>query len=137
MHFPRVFGSELVPVSSGHFQADVLHTLSQNASTYLCGICFLTFTAGSGVDCVSAADSSISGASPASMLSVLVVSIQFTGKGRIQTSSQVAKQNSRRLEGERELGSPYEVSLVRFGEVASPCFRDIHVCQPSFHGSIN
>ena len=77
----------------------------------------------------------MSGTSPASMLSVLVVSIQFSGKGRIQTSSQAAKQNSRRPEGERELGSPYETFLVHFGEVASPCFRDIHICQPSFQGS--
>ena len=131
MHFPRVFGSELAPISSVHFPADVLHTLSQNASTYLCGNCFLTFVAGSGVDCASAGVSSISGTSPVSILSVLVGSIRFTGIGGIQTSSQFAKRNSRRPEGERELGSPDETVLVHFGEVASPCFRDIHVCQPS------
>ena len=137
MHFPRVFGGELAPISSVHVQADVLHTLSQNASIYLCGNCFLTFVAGSGVDCASAGVSSMSWASPASMLSVLMASIQFTDKGRIQTCSKAAKQNSRRLEGERELGSPYEAFLANFGEVASPCFMDKHICQPSFHGSTN
>ena len=137
MHFPRVFGSELAPISSVHAQAEVLHTLPQNASTYRCGSCFLTFGAGSGVDCASGGASSISWASPASMLSVLMVSIQFTGKRRIPASSQIAKQHSGRLEGEREFGSSYEAFLVSFGEVASPCIINTHICQPSFHSSSN
>ena len=134
MHFPRVFGSELEPISFIHVHADGVHTFSQKASIYLCGNCFLTFVAGSGIDCASEGVSSMAGASPASML---LVSIQFTGKWRSQTNCQAAKRNSRRLEGEWELGSSYEASLVSLGEVAFPCFVDMHLCQPSFHSSSN
>ena len=137
MHFPRVFGSELQPISSVHVHADGVHTFSQNASIYLCGNCFLTFVAGSGIGCASEDVSSMAGASPASMLSVLLVSVQCSSKWRTQASYQVAKQNSRRLEGEWELGSSYEASLVSLGEVAFPCFVDMHLCQPSFHSSSN
>ena len=84
MHFPRVLCSELDSISSIHVQVDGLHTFSQNASIYLCGNCFLTFVAGSGIDCASVGVSSLAGESPASMLSVLMVSIQFTGKWRIR-----------------------------------------------------
>ena len=71
------------------------------------------------------------------MLSVLLVSIQFTGKWRSQTSCQAAKRNLRRLEGEWELGSSYEAFLVSLGEVAFTCVVDMHLCQPSFHSSSN